>query len=485
HLLTPADTVMLYLLPIMAVAFRYGQKPSLSASALSVAAYDFFFVQPYYTFSVAEPQHILTFAILFGVGLLISGLMARIRRQEQNARDREAQTDALHHLSREMMSIREVDTASRIITRQAQAIFGGEAALYLEGTGGERLLASACPETFRPDALSEQTMSWSGRHGRAAGRGTVNQPGGEITCLPLATSRTLGVLALRIAEQRFFDVDYSHFLESFARQASLAIDRARLSEEAGAIAIRAKAEELRSALLSMASHDLRTPLAAITGAGTTLRDDRGALDETQRIELLETLCSEAERMERLIANLLDMVRLESGGCHLRREWVPFEELVGSALARLEKRCQDRPISVQVDESAAMGHVDPIFFEQVLLNLLDNAIKYTPPGSPIFLEVTGGTEEVNIRVMDQGPGLPPGEEARLFEKFTRGNTSGIPGSGLGLAICQGVVLAHGGTIRAGNREAGGAEFHIVLPQPPLPAEWLLVEQGGVPAPDIGE
>ncbi len=468
HHLTPPDLVMLYLLPIMAVAFRFGQGPALMASALSVAAYDFFFVHPYLTFLVEDSQYILTFTILFAVGIVISSLMTRIRQQEQEAQEREQQTDALHHLSREILTTIDDEEVARIITRHASNLFGGEAALCLKCGTADMMLTSTAPDSFQPSDHAMTAMRWSCDHGQASGRGTENWPESEMTCLPISTSRILGVLAFKVAAPRFLHGNRSFFLEAFAYLASLAIDRVRLGEEVRLAAIRAKAEELRG-VLSMVSHDLRTPLAAITGAGTTLRDDDGTLNPLQQQEMLETICTEAVQMDRLITNLLDMARLESRGYQLSREWIPFEELAGSAMARLEDRLQGRKITVHVDARVPMLHVDPIFFTQILINLLDNAIKYTPEGTAISWTVDRVGDCVAIRLNDQGPGIPSGQEERIFEKFVRGESTGVPGSGLGLAICRGVVEMHGGTIQAMTSTAGGGEFVIHLPSLPLPPE----------------
>ncbi|MBF0134797.1 MAG: DUF4118 domain-containing protein [Magnetococcales bacterium] len=468
HYLLPADLVMIYLLPIMMTAFRYGQRPSLSTAALAVAAYDFFFVPPTFTFTVGDAQHILTFAIMFAVGLVISHLMGRIRRQEQEARQREQQTDALYHLSREIMTLPDDTATAQVITQHAARMFKGDAALFLGNTPENLTLAAATPETFFPTETMLATLHWSCRHATAAGRGTLNPLDGEITVLPLITSHLFGVLAIRTLDPDFFSASQHHLLVAFVQQATLAMDRARLSREAQAAALLAQAEELRNALLSMASHDLRTPLATITGAGTTLRDDTENLDPEQRHELLETICIESERMERLVTNLLDMVRLESGTIHLHREWIPFEELVGSAMVRLEKRYRDGQVTVQVAEDTPLLYVDPVLFEQVLVNLLDNALKYTPPGTPITWTTTSQPEGVRIALHDAGRGIPAGKEEYIFEKFVRGpSAAGIPGSGLGLAICRSIVQAHDGTIRACANPTGGAEFRILLPYPPQP------------------
>ncbi|MEO5333007.1 MAG: DUF4118 domain-containing protein [Magnetococcus sp. YQC-5] len=474
--LTPSDLVMLYLLPIMAIAFRFGKGPSLLASALSVAAYDFFFVHPYFTFLVEDSQYILTFTILFVVGIVFSGLMTRIRQQEQEAQERERQTDALYRLSRDIIATLNDEEMAAIITRHAACIFGGEVALCLAHAHAPLRLVAVTPDTFQPTEQTMEMIRWSFEHGQAAGFGTRNLPNNEFTSQPISISpsRILGILALRIADPGLLGEDHTFFLEAFAHQASLAIDRARLSEEANQALICAKSEELRGTLLSMASHDLRTPLAVITGAGTTLRDDNGVLDHTQQHELLETLCTEALRMDRLITNLLDMVRLESGGCQLRLEWVHYEELIETALVRVEERIRLREVMIHADERVSMLYVDPVFFLQVLVNLLDNAIKYTPTDTAISLLLESWEEGVVIRIQDSGPGIASGFEERIFEKFVRGDVIGVPGSGLGLAICRGVIHAHGGAILAMTRDSGGAEFRIHLPQPPLPMDIIQEE-----------
>ena len=229
---------------------------------------------------------------------------------------------------------------------------------------------------------------------------------------------------------------------------------------------------MRNTLLSTVSHDLRTPLAAITGAATTLRDDWASVPAAQRKELLETVCEEAERLERLVGNLLDMTRVEAGGLRLKREWVPLEELIGAALTRLEPRLTGRPIHTALPEDLPLVSVDPVLLQQVLVNLLENAAKYTPPGSAIDIEAEAAEATVVLRVADHGPGIAAGDEERVFEKFYRGAQVGGHGVGLGLAICRGIVEAHGGTIRAESRPGGGALFRIALPlgrAPELPPE----------------
>jgi len=272
------------------------------------------------------------------------------------------------------------------------------------------------------------------------------------------------------------DTAHRYFLEVFARQVAFAIERVRLAEEAKAATLRAGSEAMRSSLLSAISHDLRSPLAAITGAGTALRDDPGRLGTEQRAELVDTICTEAERMERLIGNVLDMVRIESGGLAPRRDWVPLEEVLGSALLRLDAKLQGREVKTDLPEGLPLIPVDPVLFEQVFVNLLDNAVKYTPAASPVEVSARAFDKELEIIVADRGPGIVPGEEERIFEKFQRGEHAGSGGVGLGLPICRGIVQAHGGTIVAANREGGGAVFRIHLPLDETPPSVLAESPG---------
>lgn len=296
-----------------------------------------------------------------------------------------------------------------------------------------------------------------------AGKGTDTLPGASVVCFPLSVGGTgLGALALRPKDELSFSAEQREFLEAFNRQAALAFERMNLADEARAAALRAKAEEMRSSLLSAVSHDLRTPLATITGSASTLRDGNGLLDTQTQEELLDSICDEAERLEKLVANLLDMTRLDSGAIELKREWVPLEELVGSALTRLEKKLGDRVVNIALPEQQSLVSVDPVLFEQLLNNLIENAIKYTPQDSPIEISAKLSPRQLDLEVADRGPGLAAGSEARIFEKFVRGSHSGIAGVGLGLPICKGIVEAHGGRLWAENRTGGGALFHVMLP-----------------------
>jgi two-component system sensor histidine kinase KdpD len=269
----------------------------------------------------------------------------------------------------------------------------------------------------------------------------------------------LGVLAL--VPKAPLSVEQRAFLDAYCRQSAFALEHVRLATDARNAALRAKTEETRSALLSAVSHDLRTPLASITGAATALRDDHGLAPNT-RNELVESICDETERLERLVANLLDMTRLETGPVSLKRDWIPLEEMIGSALNRLERQLGERAIHIELPETLPLLSVDPVLFEQVFVNLLENASRYTPPGSPLEIVASKRDDSVSIEIRDSGRGFAPGTEERVFEKFFRGEHVGTAGAGLGLPICRAIVEAHGGSIRAENRPTGGALVRVILP-----------------------
>jgi two-component system sensor histidine kinase KdpD len=325
------------------------------------------------------------------------------------------------------------------------------------------------------DANELAVGQWVHERGQVAGQGTDTLPGSSALYVPLTGSRgTVGVLGLRPEDPRALQApEQLHQLEAFASQTALAIERARLAEEAEQAQVRAETERLRNSLLSSVSHDLRTPLASITGAASTLLENEARLDAGTRRDLLEALHEEADRLNRLVQNLLEMTRLESGALQLHTEWHPVEEVVGAALGRFEKALGRRPITTRVPSELPLVPMDDVLIEQVLINLIDNVLKYTPADGPIEVTAEGGEGTVLIEVADRGPGLPAGEERRIFEKFHRGEGGPTArGAGLGLAICRGIVRAHGGRIWAENRPGGGIAIRFTLPvkeAPPILTE----------------
>jgi two-component system sensor histidine kinase KdpD len=472
---------MLYLLAILVASFRFGRGPAIAAAALSVATYDYFFVPPFYTLSVEHARHVMTFAMMFGLGLVVSNLAERLKRQQLQSRVREEHTAALYALSRELVGVPSAAGAAQIASRHAAAVFGGSATVLLCDRTGRLALPDAGEPTAQLGPAELDAARWANEHGRPAGAGTEIFPAAGVASIPLSVGLVpLGLLLLTRPAPGVMDSENRDFLEVFARQVAFGIERVRLAEEAEAATLRASSEAMRSSLLSAISHDLRSPLAAITGAGTALRDDAGRLGAEQRAELVDTICTEAERMERLIGNVLDMVRIESGGMAPRRDWVPLEEVVGSALLRLETKLKDREVRLDLPDGLPLVPVDPVLFEQVFVNLLDNAVKYTPAGSPIEIGARASENQLLIEVADRGPGIPPGEEERVFEKFYRGAHAGGGGVGLGLPICRGIVQAHGGSIVAKNRAGGGTLFRVRLPLDEAPPT-VTAEPAGTAAP----
>ncbi len=455
------DLEMLYLLAVMVAAYLFGRGPSVLAAALSVAAYDFFFVPPMNTLAVRDARYLLTFVMMFVVGLSLSALTARLRRQEQDALAREERASALYSLSRSLGALLDPPVAAEVVAQHAADVFDATAVVLTPHANGSLRPIGSYPKDVELGATELGVAKWAFEHGRLAGLGTDTLPGSKAVCAPLRVGpEAIGALAILPRQGGRLNGEQRNFFEAFCRQAAFAFERARLAEEARKAALRAKSEELRSSLLSAVSHDLRTPLASITGAATSLRDDP-MLPAATRKELLDTICDEAERLERLVANLLDMTRLESGGLSPRRDWVPLDEVVGAALTRLEPKLAGRVVSTHIAPDVPLLSVDPVLMQQVFVNLLENGVKYTPDGSPIEIAAECVDSAVCIDVKDRGPGLGD-DTVHIFDKFVRGRHTGVTGAGLGLAICRGIVEAHGGTLTAENREGGGALFRIRLP-----------------------
>jgi two-component system sensor histidine kinase KdpD len=458
------DVVMVYLVAIILAAMRVGRGPSVLAAALSVASYDFFFVPPKFTFTVSDTRHILTFAMMFGVGILLSELTRRMRVQGRQARQRETYTATLYALARDLGAAGDAAAVARAIASRAGDAFDGTVGVLQPGPDGA-LVEIARWGDAPLDARDLSVARWTHEHGRDAGLGSDTLPGARAACVPLRTNdRGIGVIAYvpRIAG-RALEPEQRHLLEALARQGAVALERVSLSQDAEAAKLRARTEEMRSSLLSAVSHDLRTPLAAIGGAASALRGGAPGLDDARREEMVETIGDEAARLERLVANLLDMTRLESGVLEFRRDWVPADELIGSALNRLDTALAGRPVTIELPHDLPLLYVDPVLFEQVLINIVDNASRHTPAGTPISITARADRAEVTIEIADRGPGISEGLLQRIFEKFQRGPGAAAGGVGLGLAICRGIVEAHGGRILAANRDDGGTIFTVVLPR----------------------
>jgi len=390
---------------------------------------------------------------------------SRPRSASAPTRQRERRTSALLAFTAQAAAARGADDVAAALVERIGEAFGAPAVVLLPDPAGTlQAAAGLAPLAEVEVEVAHEAYTTS----RAAGRGTDVSPGARSLAIPLWDGdAAIGVVTIAIARaRRSMDRDARMLVEALARQAGIALARLRLSREARDAALRAQAEELRSSLLSTVSHDLRTPLAVITGMATALRDAAPQLTADQ-LESLDTIVEEAGRLGAILHNLLAITRVESGA-ELRRDWVPLEEVIGAAVARCEPLLVDHPLRLAVDPEAG-AQVDAILFEQLLHNLLENAAKHTPAGTPIDVRAFRDGDDVVIDVSDRGPGLPPGPPERLFEKFVRGPGTRAAGAGLGLAVCRGIALAHGGRIEARPRDGGGATFRVRLAGSAAPQE----------------
>ena len=466
-----ANIIMTYLLGVVAVAMRTGLGPSIVASVFSVGAFDFFFVPPFYTFAVSDTQYFVTFGVMLFVAVVLSNLTRGMRVQAETARLRERRTAALYAMSRELSSARGLHGVITAALKHIVEVFRSQAVVMLPDASGQLNRQIGMQEQFDRNTSDLGVSKWAFEHGQMAGLGTGTLPGATALFLPLIASRgTLGVLGIRPADPDSLAApEQLHQLETFANQTAIAMERTQLAEESQAAQVRIEKEQLRSSLLSSVSHDLRTPLASITGTLSGLIEDEGRIDQGTRRELLQAVYEEVERLTRLVNNLLDMMRLESGAVTVRKEWHLLEEVVGTALAHMEERLRGRTVEVRLPADLPLVEMDAVLIEQVLVNLLDNAVKYTPPETPIEVIAKRGDASIEVSVADRGPGVPPGDGQRVFEKFFRGQPSTTRGVGLGLAICKAIIAIHGGAIWAESRPGGGALFRFTLPAATPPPE----------------
>lgn len=479
EVLNEPNVVMIYLLSITLIAWRLGRGPAIFASIASTLAYNFFFVPPLYTLNIADGQYLITFGVLTAVGVLISTLMNSVRQQARVAGYRERRTALLFAMSRELAGARGTDALARVAVRHIGEAFESQAVLLLPGADGALEYPRGAAEPASLHGADLSIAQWVQDHAQRAGVGTDTLPAAAARYLPVIGSRAgraLGVLAVLPANpRRILLPEQAHLLETFASQVALALERAELAERAQAATVAAETESVRNSLLAAISHDMRTPLAVISGAASSLAQQPSRLSEGARNELAQSIVDESLQMTQLVANVLDMTRLESGRASIRPEWVSLEEIVGGALNRLRSVLAGRSVAPRLEQAPPLVFADPVLFEQLLFNLLENAAKYTPPGTCIEISARRSDDTLELRVSDDGPGFSAHVDPEsLFEKFQRGRSEGaVGGVGLGLAICRAIAHAHGGGIRAERVPTGGAAFVVTLPlpadAPPLPSE----------------
>lgn len=459
------NLVMVYLLGVVITAAWQGLGPSILASTLGVLAFDFFLVPPRFTFAVADTQYLLTFGVMLVVAILISTLTATVRQQAAAARERERRTAALYALSRDLASTSSNARLAQIATRHISDVLESQVTLLLPDASGRLAPVGVDQGVPALEANELAVAEWVHVHSRMAGMATQTLPSSGALYLPLVGSHgAVGVLGVRPAQAlRVIPPQQLRLLEALANQTALALERAVLLEESEKAKVQIETERMRNALLSSVSHDLRTPLAAIAGASSSLLEDA----EIRRVdawrELAQTILDEAGLLNRLIQNVLDMTRLEAGAVQIHKEWHSLEEIVGATLARLDDRLTEHPVHTHLPPDLPLVPLDSVLIQQVLVNLVENAIVYTPAGGPIDISAWMGAASVTVEVADRGPGIPPGDEERVFEKFyrLRQGHSGA-GVGLGLTICRGIVQVHGGKIWVESRAGGGAAFRFTLP-----------------------
>jgi two-component system sensor histidine kinase KdpD len=472
-----ADVVMIYLLGIILVSLRFGYGPSVGAAVCSVLLLDFFFVPPYLSFAVSDFQHVVTFGVMFVVAVVVSNLTQRVRVQADAATYRERRTAKLYGMSRELAATRATHNLAQVAIQHVHEVFEAKVSLFFEGADGHLESAATGDTAFAPDGKDREAAEWVRSHERPAGLGTDTLPAAQALYLPLRGAQCqLGVLGVRPSDpRRFEDPEQRSLLEIFAGQIASALDRAHLAEQAQQAQVEIEAERLRSSLLSSVSHDLRTPLSVITGAASALSEAHAELDSTARHELAQTIQEEALRLNRLVRNLLDMTRLSAGAVRISKEWQPIEGVVGAVLERLEQPLRGRAVTTRFAPDLPLVPIDAALVEQLLTNLLENAVKYTPPGTPVEISARPAEGGLLVEVADRGPGIPPASAQMIFEKFYRLPREGATGgAGLGLAISRAIVEAHGGRIWVENRLGGGAAFRFTLPivgSPPVPLSAL--------------
>src|SRR5277367_3781697 len=475
-----SNIVAIFILTVVLIAVRLGRGPAALAAVLSVFAFDFFFVPPRFSFAVSDVQYLLTFCIMLAVGLITGQLTAGLRFQARVASHREERAGSLYEIARDLSGAVQVEQVVNISDESIQRTFRASAALLLPDAGGRLIVNTPRTDAKRPGtALTVElgTAQWAFDKGQPAGFGTDTLPGSEVLYIPLrAPTQARGVLAVKANNRRLLRIpEQRQLLDTFAALIAIALERVHYVGVAQDALLKMESERLRNSLLAALSHDLRTPLTVLVGLAESLTLTAPKLSAEQS-ETAQAIQDEARRMSTMVSNLLDMARIESGEVTLNLQWQPLEEVVGAALEAARGMLQRHTVVVQLPRDLPLVKIDAVLIERVLVNLLENVSKYTPPGSTVTLSAEVIGDRLSVSVADNGPGLPSGQEEAVFQKFTRGEReSSTPGVGLGLSICRAIIESHQGRIVAANRLGGGARFTFTLPlgNPPAPA----------PAPEI--
>ena len=460
---------LVFLLAVVLVALKVGRGPVLLAGALSALAWNFFFLQPRFTFAIEQLEDFVLFALYFVVAIVLGQLVARIRTQEEAERRREERAVALYEFTRDLVEAGSRDEVVWQLVAQISRVFRAPVGVLLHQNG----TLAAHPDgalTFSEKELG--VADWAFRQRKAAGRFTDNLPGAEAFHLPLVTERkAFGVLVVKLPGGHL-TVAQRDLLEAFARQAALILDRVELRAAAEQARLLAESEKFSRALLNSISHELRTPLAASTSAASALAAAESITSEQGR-QLIDEILQANARLNRVVGNLLDVARLESGQVRPRLDWHDARDLVQTTLRELQRDLASHPVSTALPSDPLLVRIDFSLLRHALSNLLLNAVHHTPAGTPVEVKAALAGGQLRLSVADRGPGIPPESLPRIFDKFVRGPAAPTGGSGLGLTIVKGFVEAQGGAVGADNRPGGGVVFTLTLPQPDPPP---LVEPG---------
>lgn len=447
------------LLAVLLISVYIGRGPGLLAATLSAFSWNFLFIEPELTFIISQVQDVILFLLYFAIAIFAGNLTARIRRQERLARYTADRTLALYTLAHETATAINMDGVLRTGVDQIGRMFDAEVAVLLPVAGRLYPEEHAC-STMRLDEKDWTVAMWVFEHRKPAGRFTDTLPLASAQFFPLLTlNRTVGVMGIRVRHNQPLAVDETALLETFLNQIALVIERELLDEAAEQSAMLRESERLYTTLLNSISHELRTPIATIKGAASGMSATQS---ESARATLLRDIQAAADRLNRLVENLLDMSRLESGRLQLKRDWCDLGEIIGVAVSQLGTCSAEHDIQIQREQNLPLIQVDFILIEQAILNLLENACTYTPAGAPILISAARRDRWITVTVEDSGAGIAPEELERIFEKFYRASGTPTGGTGLGLSISRGLIEAHGGTLTAENRTNGGARFVMRLP-----------------------
>ena len=465
----PQALALVYLLGVVLLAFGVGRGPTLATATASALMWDYFFLPPRYSLRMTHVEDVMMFCMYFVVALVLGQFASRMRFQERAERRREERSTALYLLTRDLADAADVGDVVQRLVRQVEQAFKAKVGILLREPSGQLASMAHPASTFAVSEKEQSVAAWAFRFGKTAGRFTDNLPSAAAIYMPLQTNRgPTGVLAVALEGEHQPTLEQRDLLDAYARQAALVLDRLRLDAESQRAQLLVESEKLSKALLNSISHELRTPISAITTAATALVEPK--TPEALRDILAHEIQESAARLNRLVSNLLDMTRLESGNVKPRLDWCDAADLINVSLRQNERELSKHHIELSLPSPLPLVKMDFVLIEQALNNLLLNAAHYTPVGTTVEIRASAVAHQLTIAVADRGPGLPPESLPHVFEKFYRAPGAPAGGTGLGLSIVKGLVEAHGGRVEVRNRPGGGAEFSIHLPmvESPEPA-----------------